>query len=144
MSFLLAVTTLLPDASALRTQVPAGSMPPASSTITSTSEASTESASAPNHAGRNPIDVLVGDIAIEDVREFEVLRLRFHQNPRHRTAHCAETEDGDAQRTLRGRHRRFNRRCGKTCLRHLIFLLLESITERSGDALMITEGQDSR
>src|ERR1035437_6687635 len=45
MSFLLAVTTLLPALSALRTQPPAGSSPPANSTTTSTSEASTASAS---------------------------------------------------------------------------------------------------
>ena len=43
------MTTLFPDSSALRTQFPAGSSPPANSTIMSTSEANTASASS-DHA----------------------------------------------------------------------------------------------
>ena len=80
---------------------------------------------APDHARRHPIDALARHAAVEDVGEFQALRLGFDENARHGTAHGAETEDGDAQR-LRGARvassRCVKRRCGAVHFRHWTFL----------------------
>ncbi len=72
-SFLLAVTTLLPASRARRTQAPAGSRPPASSTMTSTSESSTAFGSrrSRRRRERSKSTRLRVDAAVEDVGQLQ-------------------------------------------------------------------------
>ena len=80
---------------------------------------------APDHACRRPVNTLARHAAVEDVGKLEALRIRFDEDARHRTAHRAKTENGDAQR-LRGARvasgRCVKRRCGAVHFRHWTFL----------------------
>ena len=53
---------------------------------------------APHHACGHPVHALARHAAIEDVGQFQALRLGLDENARHRAADRAKTEDGDAQR----------------------------------------------
>ena len=52
---------------------------------------------APDDARGHPVSALARDAAIEDVRQLEAVRLGFDEDARHRAAHRAKAEDGDAE-----------------------------------------------
>ena len=52
----------------------------------------------PGHARRNPVRLLSRHPAIEDMGQLQTLRLRLHQDPRHRTPYRSKTKERNAQR----------------------------------------------
>ena len=52
---------------------------------------------APDDGRGGPVHPLSRHAAIEDMGQFQAIRLGVGQDPRHRTAYRAETEDGDSQ-----------------------------------------------
>ena len=78
----------------------------------------------PDDRTRNPIDLLTGEIPVDDVSQLQPRRGGFNKDASHRTTNRAKAEDGDAKRTRRKcRERRRNLR---RALRHGDFLLLET------------------
>ena len=83
---------------------------------------------APDHILRSPVHALASHAAVEDVGELKLTRLRLRKNARHRTAHCAESEQSDTQGALDARlDRKINndRRCGRRNVRHRMILFYD-------------------
>ncbi len=58
---------------------------------------------APHDARGRPVNALARHAAVEDVSQLEALRLGLDEDARHRAAHRAKAEDGDAQMGARCR-----------------------------------------
>ena len=104
---------------------------------------------APDDARGRPVHTLARHAAIEDVGQLETSRLRLDEDPRHRAAHRAKAEDGDAQMArgagfARLHGRSFKRRCGTVRFRHRTFLCYGFYEAKARSTLMIPDGASNR
>ena len=61
---------------------------------------------APGHSRASPVRALAGDVAIENVRQFQALGLAFCNDARYGTANGTKSENGDTQRPKSARVQR--------------------------------------